>query len=328
MDAAKLPHSAGGSWMGRRGGDGMKTWQLNDLLRNEGFTLVHFNTVIIDKEERMVAALIDKPADDGWPAVVEEAARCLHAVRVTGNASGAFHTEDASTRRGNFLQVPVGVSFGGGQKRPGNLYYHIRARRLIAQSILRNRAIQRISGVQSSAFAFLNPKLFQRYTQVINSLFESQPNLVRNFSNSTFPAASFNCGPASVSFDHHDFNNLSFGPCALTPLGNFDYKLGGHLILFELKLVLEFPPGTTVLLPSAALRHGNTAIQPGEDRMSIAQYGAGGLFRWSAYGFCSGKSLDETAAGHAYRLSVDGGPGETLYSTPNSLVSDHAEVSG
>jgi len=53
------------------------------------------------------------------------------------------------------------------------------------------------------------------------------------------------------------------------------------------------------------VRHGNTPIQDGEKRVSIAQYAAGGLFRWVAYGFQSIKSLTKTQAGKAQKKKVD-----------------------
>lgn len=56
-------------------------------------------------------------------------------------------------------------------------------------------------------------------------------------------------------------------------------------MLWDLHLVIEFPPGSTILIPSASLRHGNTAIQPGETRYSFTQYTAGGIFRWIEHGF-------------------------------------------
>ena len=59
------------------------------------------------------------------------------------------------------------------------------------------------------------------------------------------------------------------------------------MVLWDLKLVIEFPPGSTILIPSATLRHSNVAIQPGEKRFSFTQYTAGGLFRWVDHGFQS-----------------------------------------
>lgn len=98
-------------------------------------------------------------------------------------------------------------------------------------------------------------------------------------------AAAFNCGPRTVTARHRDFANLPFGWCSVTALGEFDYEVGGHVVLWEAKLVIELPPGHTILLPSAAIAHSNTPIQPGETRTSFTQYSAGGVFRWAEHGF-------------------------------------------
>lgn len=75
--------------------------------------------------------------------------------------------------------------------------------------------------------------------------------------------------------------------CAIHALGNYDYTKGGHLILWDWDLVIEFPPGTTILLPSAAVAHGNTPLHDPEteSRKSFTQYVPGGLVRWYTYGF-------------------------------------------
>jgi hypothetical protein len=44
--------------------------------------------------------------------------------------------------------------------------------------------------------------------------------------------------------------------------------------------VIRFPPGSTLLIPSALVRHSNVPIRAHETRSSITQYTAGGLFRW------------------------------------------------
>lgn len=58
-------------------------------------------------------------------------------------------------------------------------------------------------------------------------------------------------------------------------------------MLWDCRLVVEFPPGSTILLPSAAIAHGNTSIDLsiGEERSSFTQYTAGGIFRWVDQGF-------------------------------------------
>jgi hypothetical protein len=71
----------------------------------------------------------------------------------------------------------------------------------------------------------------------------------------------------------------------VTALGSFDPKKGGHLILWDCHLVIEFPPGSTILLPSAILAHSNVVVSPNKTRYSFTQYTAGGLFRWVDRGF-------------------------------------------
>lgn len=111
--------------------------------------------------------------------------------------------------------------------------------------------------------------------------------------NTFFAAASFNFGPNAVTFEHTDSGNKANGLCPIFCSGNFDARKGGHLVLRQLKLVIEFPAGCVAIIPSATLMHGNATIQPGEQRESFTQYAAGGLFRWVQYGFRSWKCLAE-----------------------------------
>lgn len=56
-------------------------------------------------------------------------------------------------------------------------------------------------------------------------------------------------------------------------------------------MVIEFPAGSTVLIPSAIVTHSNLPTQPGEVRQSFTQYTGGGLFRYVDYGFRTEKEL-------------------------------------
>ena len=92
-------------------------------------------------------------------------------------------------------------------------------------------------------------------------------------------------GPGTVSLKHADRSNYYAGGCHIRSGGEYDHKHGGHLILFSLKLIVEFPPGSDIIIPSSTVTHGNTPIQLGEWRVSFTQYCSGALFRWVAYGF-------------------------------------------
>ncbi|KAJ7742761.1 hypothetical protein B0H14DRAFT_3607659 [Mycena olivaceomarginata] len=65
----------------------------------------------------------------------------------------------------------------------------------------------------------------------------------------------------------------------------YTHLYGGHLVLWDCKLVIEFPPGCTILIPSAAIYHFNIPIGRKEHRYSFTQYTAGGLFRWVEHDF-------------------------------------------
>ncbi|KAJ7713639.1 hypothetical protein B0H14DRAFT_2298336, partial [Mycena olivaceomarginata] len=67
--------------------------------------------------------------------------------------------------------------------------------------------------------------------------------------------------------------------------GNFGPHLGRHLVLWDLKLVVEFPAGALILLPSATVTHSNVPVQAGDEHVSFTQFTAGGLFRFMDYGF-------------------------------------------
>ncbi|KJA21467.1 hypothetical protein HYPSUDRAFT_140647 [Hypholoma sublateritium FD-334 SS-4] len=184
---------------------------------------------------------------------------------------------------------------------PGNLYHQDgNAKELDA--LIRHPSFRRMAGFASSTFHTWAPKLHAHYADTLDALIYEHPHLQRNFSNSVFAAVAFNFGPRTCSKKHRDHANLPYGWCAVTALGNYNYTRGGHLVLWELGLVLEFPPGCTILLPSAAIAHSNTPVAAHESRTSFAQFTAGGLFRWMAHGFQTdeeffrGKTPEELAA--------------------------------
>lgn len=107
----------------------------------------------------------------------------------------------------------------------------------------------------------------------------------------SLPSAAFNLGPRTVCTPHRDAKNLSFGICCITALGSFDPATGGHLVLEELQLVVEFPPGATALIPSAVVMHSNTDIQEGETRYSFTQYASGSLFSYVNNGMRTTKDV-------------------------------------
>ena len=180
------------------------------------------------------------------------------------------------------------------------------------------------------ALAAYAPKLFVEYAEVFDALWAKHTRLQHNFSNSVYPAIAFNFGPRTVTYMHTDTGNKANGLCAITALGKFNHKRSGHLILGKLRLVVEFPSGSTILVPSATVPHGNTPLEEGESRMSVTQYAAGGLFRWVRYGFRNERQLraedSELAAKFDEGRLAAWKDALSAFSTTASLVSDRQEL--
>jgi hypothetical protein len=149
----------------------------------------------------------------------------------------------------------------------------------------------RLTVCHSAAFSSWAPKLHNYYQTQIRKAVEHDPSLKRPF-NSVFAAATYNLGPQTVCLPHRDEANLSFGMCAITALGNFDPRKGGHLVLEDGKLAIEFPSGSTILIPSAIMTHSNVPIAADEERCSFTQYTASALFTWVDHGFQTTSSFE------------------------------------
>jgi hypothetical protein len=163
------------------------------------------------------------------------------------------------------------------------------------------------------------------YRSLQKSLLAHHPHLKEPFKGGSFAAVTFNLGGEVVTIDHTDTLNNVEGQCGTQANGDYDYRLGGHVILWDLGIVVEFPPGCLFFFPSSIIKHSNTAIQPGEVRRSFTMYTAGSLFRWKAYGFQSQASMEkdpERRRAMAARRTHAWSDGLTLYSMIDELGLD------
>jgi hypothetical protein len=132
--------------------------------------------------------------------------------------------------------------------------------------------------------------IFADYHRTKQTLLQQNSSLRRTFPRSPFAAIAFNLGPIAVSPPHTDTGNKADGMCLISALGDFNPAQGGHLVCWDYDLIIRFPPGCSILIPSAVVTHSNTPIQAGEERFSIIRYSAGGLFRWVDNGFKSDRA--------------------------------------
>ena len=113
---------------------------------------------------------------------------------------------------------------------------------------------------------------------------------------------------------------------AIVALGDYDPSKGGHLLLWDLKVAVRFPPGALIFLPSAILRHSNVAVGPSERRYSFTQYTAGGLFRWFECGFQSQKAFEAKGNKHRRTGWERWEEGVQRFSTLEELLARGAET--
>ncbi|KAJ4477734.1 hypothetical protein C8J55DRAFT_430599 [Lentinula edodes] len=227
--------------------------------------------------------MLDGPDDPGYKKAVSE---MTESILQAGEAAN-WTRRERRHRRGDFPALARGISYGKGQREPMRL---VGERQVMMDSLLNQDCFRRVAGFQSSAFATWYPKNHAEHLRLNAELDEKLPHLRRNFENSVYLGMTVNFGPSTWTHIHTDSKNDVRIPCAITTGGRFNHKAGGHLILWDFKLILEFPPGATILLPSALIRHSNLPVAAGETRISVTQYSAGGVRRWLEYG---GRTEDE-----------------------------------
>ncbi|KZP09808.1 hypothetical protein FIBSPDRAFT_759444 [Athelia psychrophila] len=247
---------------------------------------------ITDGSGLVVANVIGHPRDPSWEQVHQ------HTTELLREAGGCIHctAKDTWHRCGDFKALAQGIRYGTGMKKPGNTK-NTKHNGAILKSLMALKEIMQIVSFTNSCFHTWAPRLHKYYGDMMAALCARHPHLQRNFAKgeSVFACSTINFGPATKSFPHTNNNNLAWGWCAVTALGDYDPTRGGHLILWDAKLrdiVIEFPPGSTIFIPSAVFAHSNTSTQPGETHYSFTRYTSGGLFRWVEHGYQGEKAYN------------------------------------
>ncbi|KAK1234648.1 hypothetical protein PQX77_002151 [Marasmius sp. AFHP31] len=284
-----LEQRKGGSWTGKKVEHNGRSYTLDEVLNLPGMQLINWDgseTVVIQGSDgRRATTLLEIPDNASWFDDLHNFLLLLD----WAEEQIKLRKLNAKGRRGDYSSIPTGVSFGGGQTAPGN-FAQTEVEREIWQRVYAHPFYQRVLRYANHGMKVYYPKLETLYSNVKEKLRVDNPQLVDPLPGCCFSACNLNLGRA-VTLRHTDFLNLLFGQCAVLALGDFDYKKGGHLVLWDLGLVIEFPPGAMILLPSALIEHSNVSIAGDERRSSITFYSASGLFRWVTNGYMSDKEF-------------------------------------
>ena len=130
------------------------------------------------------------------------------------------------------------------------------------------------------------PNLHEYYNTMLNDLCAHNSSVTRPFDQSAFAVTQFIPDTASTALEEEGTPDPEPTPtwCAHVALGNYDPTMGGHVVLWDLKVLVEFPPGCVVLLPSTTLlpeRPITTTLgEVGELRRSFTQFTPRELLRW------------------------------------------------
>ncbi|KAF7305331.1 hypothetical protein HMN09_00785000 [Mycena chlorophos] len=190
-----------------------------------------------------------------------------------------------NTRRGTHKSATLGIGMGGGQTEP-TPFATDAVQFAVLTALFASRPFQRIVGLANSMFKSHAENLFNYYKRTLDAITaRHRLSPLFNPELSVFASATLNLGPRTATWPHLDLLNLAWGWCFITALGWFDPRRSALLVLWDLKLLIEFPPGSTIAIPSAFLRHSNTSLQRNETRYSLTQFSAGGLFRYVENGF-------------------------------------------
>ncbi|KAI0689280.1 hypothetical protein C8T65DRAFT_588782, partial [Cerioporus squamosus] len=239
---------------------------------------------LLDPQNRNVVTFASEPPNDPtWMDNHDRVVELFEDARKNATVPAR-----SSNRRGTWA-ANVGYSVGGGQPAPANIA--LGANEEVVERLRNADEVRRIALFMDRCFMTYQRPMYKYYEENMGRLRRADPSLRANWEPCVFAAATFNLGPRSVARIHTDDKNFAPGWCGIMALGNFDYRKGGHMVLWDLKLVIEFPPGTVMFIPSAILRHSNTTIGEDEKRMSFTQFTAGGLFRWVDCGMQTQKNF-------------------------------------
>ncbi|KAG8940500.1 hypothetical protein FRC04_005226 [Tulasnella sp. 424] len=251
-----------------------------------GFT--HGPTLFMDASGRIVAWRVGsfggESAYKRWEA---HAGQLTAAVEKLSSTLGSTRC-DAGVPRGPHSWAHWGYSFGGGQqpsKEPTSKPASKRERDAWDTFLSSSTYLNNLKRVKDSWETWA-PDIFADYEDCHHKVLDAHPSLARTYPKDSdidllFGSITVNLGPQTVCKRHKDIKNKAPGGlCAVQGLGPFDSRRGGHLVLHELRVVVEMRPGDIIFFPSAVISHETIPISSGEKRYSLVWYSAGGLFCW------------------------------------------------
>ena len=169
------------------------------------------------------------------------------------------------------------------------------------------------------------------FSHTLRALFAEDSHLRRIYEGTVWPMLTFNYGPEFGTVAQMKINPAADGADWIMVGGNYDPKLGGHIIIWALGLIIELPPGSSIILASV-LEHASIGVRRSEKYFTVTQYAPGGLFRWVRNGFVTWDTLkerDPDRADRYHKAHRTRGPNAVaLFSKYSELAADRLDAFG
>ncbi|KAJ2935881.1 hypothetical protein H1R20_g1211, partial [Candolleomyces eurysporus] len=234
-----------------------KRYTVEDL-RREGFTEVKWDRVtsqvIIEENTDKIMIVMASQPDD--PTYQKCQLRVTDKVLEVGKAAEFTAEELHHKRASESAALNHGIFHRVGTSGPVNLS-NGKCTQLL-EDLVKDPDICRMASFADASFKTWSPKVYEEIENKLEQLYDHSPSLSLPFECCVLPCAAFNFGPQ----------------------GPLTQSKGGHLVIEELKLFIQFPPGANILIPSALVKHGNTPVGQGEVRLSFTVFCPGRLVRW------------------------------------------------
>ncbi|KAJ3570686.1 hypothetical protein NP233_g4244 [Leucocoprinus birnbaumii] len=247
--------------------------------------------MLVDDSDTVIGALAGQPDHDSYRAECEK----LFGLMTNQAQLADFDSDNLSHRRGPYPTMDVGITYAP-TRNPDihNLKLSELEKKLDAE-FRKQGSEDIIQGFVESCFDLYAHGVFNYYKDHMDRLRQNPKyhRLIHNNAHGVYPGKSRNWPPGVFTWPHCDVMNLAFGWCAIVALGRFQPHRSGHLVIHNLRLVVQFPPGACILIPSAFLWHSNIPIHRDDERASLTFYAPNGLFRFIDNDFMTEKQLKE-----------------------------------
>ncbi|KAK7018524.1 hypothetical protein R3P38DRAFT_3200902 [Favolaschia claudopus] len=144
-------------------------------------------------------------------------------------------------------------------------------------------AMCNLIGFANGLLKYFCPTAYDTLAEDKKDMLDRNPQAFFPCEASIFSAATLELGGPHFNIRDHKGDLRDLEPAGwniLTALGKYKSFHGGHVIFWQLGLVVQFPPGSSILLPAGLINYSFVKVDPDETRFSLLQWAGGGVRRF------------------------------------------------